>query len=74
MYKLRYTALDPYGVTSYGISEYLISPCGRVKKSVQTREIIYMVNIWYCIRIRSHIHIRSYLWPYEVAFYFLKCK
>ena len=34
-------ALDLYGVTSYGIPEDLRSPCGIVKKSVHTCEIIY---------------------------------
>ena len=37
--------LDPYGVTSYGISEELRSPYGRVKNSVQTRHIIYMKDV-----------------------------
>ena len=38
---MRYKALDTYWVTSYGRSEELINPYGRVKKSVQTCEIIY---------------------------------
>ena len=33
--------LDPYGVTSYGISEGLRIPYVRVEKSVRTCEIIY---------------------------------
>ena len=36
-----YTSLDPYGVTSYGISEEFRSPCVIFKNSVWTCEIIY---------------------------------
>ena len=38
-------ALDPYGVTSYGISEEFRSPYGIFKKSVRTCEIIYMKDM-----------------------------
>ena len=40
-YKARYTALYPYGGTSYGISEDLICPDVRVKNSERMYEIIY---------------------------------
>ena len=40
-YKVRYTALDPYMVTSYRIPEELRSLKRRVKKSVRTCEITY---------------------------------